>query len=105
MKQDSVFIIFMRVYSIPVLLAIAFIIVLIVLAYLGIFSTPNTNYECLANSFCQNQTLQFEKYYQGDPANIFCKKNMGQNTSWIIEFKIDNWEILNQKYPECQVKK
>jgi hypothetical protein len=60
------------------------------------------DYRCLTEKFCQNQNLKLENYTN---PNIWCKKDIMQNVSWIIEFKLDNLEILEQMFPECEVKK
>jgi hypothetical protein len=100
MTQENIIYDFLMEYGWAILSAI---ICIGVLAYFGVFSNltyTSTNYKCLAETLCQNQSLELDIYYQNNPS-IWCKKEIMRNTSWIIEFKIDNWETLEQMFPEC----
>jgi hypothetical protein len=81
------------------------VIVIGILAYFGVFSTQNlgfVKYECLAKNFCENLSLIYSSY-QNDPT-IWCKHEVMQNISMIMEFRFGNWETLKQMFPECEGK-
>jgi len=79
------------------------VIVIGVLAYFGVFNFSSYNkYECFAKSFCKNQTLEYETYqHYENNLDIYCKRYLLQNISWIINFRTYNIKELEKLFPEC----
>jgi hypothetical protein len=103
MRKENPAIEFLQTYLWAILSAI---IVIGVLAYFGVFSPCKygnddcgINKKCLAENFCENQTLGFNSYYGKD---IYCEKYISQDIYWKIDFEVDNWTGLNEKFPECK---